>query len=105
MLTIKLDSLESMGSEAEISGLNNGSGDPPCAAPIYSELEETANPQVTTSVSGMGKFDFMDSESESIFCLGMSSASITLEVDQSLSNIASVLLINVERGRFVGWTA
>ena len=36
-------SLESMGSDVEISGLNNGSGEPPCAAPKCSELEETAN--------------------------------------------------------------
>ena len=40
-------SLESMGSDLDsISGLNNGSGDPPCAAPKCSELEETANPEV-----------------------------------------------------------
>ena len=32
------DSLVSMGSDAEISGLNYGSGDPPCAAPECSEL-------------------------------------------------------------------
>ena len=61
-------SLELMGSDAEISGLNVGSGDPPCAAPKCSELEETANPEV----SEMGNFDFMDSESESIPLLGMS---------------------------------
>ena len=59
-------SLELTGSDVEISGLNNGSGDPPCAAPKCSELEETANPEV----SEMGNFDFMDSESESIPCLG-----------------------------------
>ena len=80
-----------MGSDAEISGLNNGSGDPPCAAPKCSELEETANPEVIHPSVKWGKFDFMDTESESIPCLGMSSASITLEVDQSLS--------------FVAWTA
>ena len=61
-------SLESMGSDVDISGLNNGSGDPPCAAPKCSELEETANPEVNTSASELGNFDFMDSESESTPC-------------------------------------
>ena len=61
--------LELMGSDVEISGLNIGSGDPPCAAPKCSEVEETTNPEV----SDMGNFDFMDSESESIPCLGLSS--------------------------------
>ena len=61
-------SLVSMGSDAEISGLKNGSGDSPCAAPKCSEVEEIAN----LEVSEMGNFDFMDSESESIRCLGMS---------------------------------
>ena len=65
-------SLESMGSDVQISGLNNGSGDPPCAAPKCSELEETANPEVNTSVSEMGNF-----ESKSIPCLGMSSVDAT----------------------------
>ena len=58
-----------MGSDVEISGLNNGSGDPPCAVPKCSELVETANPEV----SEMGNFDFIDSESESNPCLGKSS--------------------------------
>ena len=59
-------SLVSVGSDAEISGLNRGSGDPPCAAPKCSELEEIANLDAS-------EMDFMDSESESIPCLGMSS--------------------------------
>ena len=60
---------ELMDSDVEISGLNSGCGDPPCAGPKCSELEETANPEV----SEMGNFDFMDSESESIPCSVMSS--------------------------------
>ena len=67
-------SFASMGSDAEISGLN---GDPPCAAPKCSELEETANPEVNASVSEMGNFDFTDSGPESIPCLGMSSVDVT----------------------------
>ena len=71
-------SLKSMGSDLDsISGLNNLSGDPPCAAPKCSELEETANPEIDTLVSGMGNFDFMDSGLESISCLGMSSVDAT----------------------------
>ena len=62
-------SLVSMGSDAEISGLNSGRRGLPCAAPKCLELEETAN----LEVSEMGNFDFMDSESESIPCMGMSS--------------------------------
>ena len=67
-------SLESMGSDLDsISGLFTGSGDTPCAAPKCSELEETASPEVNTSVSEMGNFDFMESGPESIPCFGMSS--------------------------------
>ena len=59
----------SVGSDAEISGLNNVSGDPLGAGPKCLELEETEN----LEVSEMGDFDFMDGGSESIPCLGMSS--------------------------------
>ena len=59
----------SMGSDAEISGLNNGSGDPLGAASKCLELKETEN----LEASGMGNFDFIDGGSESILCLGMSS--------------------------------
>ena len=41
-----------------------GSGDPPCAAPTCSELRETVNSGVNTSVSEMGNFDFMNSGNE-----------------------------------------
>ena len=47
------------------------------------ELEETTYPEANTSVREMG--NFMDSESESFPCLGMSSVSTTLAVDQSMS--------------------
>ena len=66
-------SFVSRDNDAEISGLNNGSGDPLGAASKCLELEETGNPEVNISVSETGNFDFMDSESESIPCLGMSS--------------------------------
>ena len=46
------------------------------------ELEETTYPEANTSIREMG--NFLDSESESILCLGMSSLSTTLAVDQSL---------------------
>ena len=65
-------SFVSMGSDAEIPGLNNGSGDSPCKAPKCSEMGETEN----LEVSEMGNSDFMDSESESIPCLGMSSVGV-----------------------------
>ena len=61
------DSFVSMGSDAEISGLNDGSGDL-LGAPKCWELEETEN----LEASKMGNFDFMDGGSESIPCLGMS---------------------------------
>ena len=54
-----------------------GSGDPSCAAPICSELRETVNSEVNTSVSEMGNFDLMDSSLESIPCSGMSSVDAT----------------------------
>ena len=54
-----------------------GSGDPPCAAPTCSELRETVNSEVNTSVSEMGNFEFMDSSLESILCSGMSSVDAT----------------------------
>ena len=62
-------SFVSMGSDAEISGLNNGSSDPLGAVPRCLELELTEN----LEASEMGNFDFMDGGSESIPCLGMSS--------------------------------
>ena len=62
-------SFVSMGSDAEISGLNNGSGDPLGAAPKCLELEETENLEAIE----MGNFDFMNGRSESIPCVGMSS--------------------------------
>ena len=49
-------SFVSMGSDAEISGLNNGSGDPLGAAPKCLELEETTE---TPEASEMCNFDFM----------------------------------------------
>ena len=71
-------SLESIVRDLDsISGLNNGSGDPPCAAPKCSELEETANPEVNTSASEMSNFDFTHSGPESISCVGMSSTDAT----------------------------
>ena len=45
---------------------------PPCAAPNCLELEETEN----LEVSEMGNSDFVDSESKSIPCLGMSSVDV-----------------------------
>ena len=68
-------SLESTGSELD-SGLNNGSGDSHCAAPKCLELEETANPEVHTSVSEMSNFDSTDSGPEPISCLGTSSIDV-----------------------------
>ena len=44
-------------------------------------LEETTYPEANTYIREMG--NFMDSESESILCLGMSSLSAFLAVDQS----------------------
>ena len=80
-------SLESMGSRLDsISCLRmssigemayTGSGDPPGAAPTCSELKETVNSEVNTSVSEMGNFDLMDSGLESIPCSGMSSVDTT----------------------------
>ena len=58
------------------------------------ELEETTFSEAKTSVREMG--NLLDSESESIPCLGMSSVSTTLAVDQPL-----FFFINVVRGRFV----
>ena len=53
----EIGSLESTGRDLDlISGLNNGSGDSPCAAQKCPELEETANPEVHTSVSEMSNF-------------------------------------------------
>ena len=49
----------------------------PCAAPKCSELRETANSEVNTSVSEMYNFDFMDSGPGSIPCSGMSSVDAT----------------------------
>ena len=45
------------------------------------ELEETTYPDANPSIREIG--NFMDSESESILCLGMRSLSTTLAVDQS----------------------
>ena len=72
-------SLESTGSAVVlISGLNNGTGDFQCAAPKCLELvEETANPEVHTSVSEMSNFDSTDSGPEPISCLGLSSIDVT----------------------------
>ena len=51
------------------------------------ELEETTYPEANTSIKEMG--NLMDSESEVILCLGMSSVSTTLAVGQSLFLSAS----------------
>ena len=51
------------------------------------ELEETTYPETNTSIREMG--NFMDSESESILCLGVSSVSTTLAVHQSFFLSAS----------------
>ena len=65
------------------------------------KLEETANTEVNTSVSEMGYFDFMDSESESIPfpCPSL------LRLTSPYPTWPYACFINVERGRFVAWTA
>ena len=89
-------SFVSMGSDAEISGLNNGSGDPLGAAPKCLELEETEN----LEASEMGNFDFMDGGSESIPCLGMSSVDAETSSGRRDPPSAVLLVIRVRnRGR------
>ena len=63
-------SLESMGSRA----------DPPCAAP---KCWNGKRPRIQRHTHPSGNGELMDSGSESILCLGMSSVSTTLAVDQS----------------------